>query len=865
VNAGLEKPANSLPLKFMMTILKKLGFTTKIFVLLSALFINIHNSNAQIVIGENEVDLNTSVQVEYEIGGIVVVGTDYLDKNVIVLSSGLAVGDKIFVPGESITKAIKNLWDLNLFSDISISADKVTGKTIFLSINLEERPRLTKFSFKGVKKSDADDIREKIKLNRGKIVTDNLIVTSKNTIKEFYVDNGYLDVVVDVTQTVDTTSQNGVILVFKVDKKKKVKIEKIIFEGNKSIVAGKLKRTMKETKEKRWYNIFKASKYIEENYEGDKEKIIAKYNAKGFRDAHIAFDTVYNSNPGLISIKIKIDEGPKYYFRNITWVGNSKHTTTELDNILSIKKGDIYSQAVLDARLYMSQDSRDVTSLYMDDGYLFFQIQPTEILVENDSIDIEMRIYEGKQARINKVTVVGNTKTNDKVIIREIRTKPGQLFSRADIIRTQRELAQLRYFNPEKLGVNPKPNPADGTVDIEYVVEEQASDQLELSGGWGANRLIGTLGVSFNNFSARNMFKPSAWRPVPAGDGQALSVRAQTTGRFYTSFSASFTEPWLGGKKPNSFSTTIYHNRQNQTGLRYDDPLRQTLFITGISFGLGKRLKKPDDYFTLFQELNIANYQLNNFVGTFTFKNGNAVNASYKVALSRNSIDAPIYPRSGSQVTTSLQFTPPYSKFRAEALNTSNYYTRETDDTRFVEYYKYKFTTTWYMPLDKAKKLVLMTKLGFAYLGAYNKNLGFSPFERFYLGGSGLTGFALDGREIIALRGYLDQSVGNTQGTGSVVVNKYTMELRYPLSLNPSATIYILGFADAGNAWTNYKKYSPFDVVRGAGAGVRVFLPMFGLLGLDYGWGFDKVDNRNNNGNGKGQFHFTIGANIGDL
>ncbi|HRG60185.1 MAG TPA: outer membrane protein assembly factor BamA [Bacteroidia bacterium] len=838
---------------------------TKFIVVLSVLFFAYLNLQAQTTIGEQEVELNTTVQVEYEIGGIVVYGTDYLDKNVIILSSGLAVGDKIFVPGESITKAIKSLWDLNLFSDISISAEKVTGKTIFLSINVEERPRLTKFSFKGVKKGDADDIREKIKLNRGKIVTDNLIVTSKNTIKEFYVDNGYLDVQVDVTQTVDTSAQNGVILLFKVDKKKKVKIEKIYFEGNKNMVASKLKRTMKETKEKHWYNIFKASKYIEENYESDKEKIIAKYNAKGYRDAQIEFDTVYNSNPGLISIKIKINEGPKYYFRNISWVGNSKHSTAELNALLGIKKGDIYSQAVLDARLYMSQDSRDVTSLYMDDGYLFFQIQPTEVLVEHDSIDIEMRIYEGKQATINKVTVVGNTKTNDKVILREIRTKPGQLFSRADIIRTQRELAQLRYFNPEKLGVNPKPNPVDGTVDIEYVVEEQASDQLELSGGWGANRLIGTLGVSFNNFSAKSMLKPHAWRPVPAGDGQALSVRAQTTGRYYSSLSASFTEPWLGGKKPNSFSTTIYHNRQNQTGLAYNDPLRQTLFITGISFGLGKRLKKPDDYFTLFQELNIANYQLRNFRGTFTFSDGQALNASYKIALSRNSIDQPIYPRTGSQVTTSFQFTPPYSKLRNDSLNASDYYTRVTDNLRLVEYYKYKFTTTWYLPLDRAKKLVLMTKLGFAYLGAYNKNMGFSPFERFYLGGSGLTGFALDGREIIALRGYVDQSVGNTFGTGSVVINKYSLELRYPLSLNPSATIYVLGFADAGNAWVNYKKYNPFDVVRGAGAGVRVFLPMFGLLGLDYGWGFDKVDNRANNGNGKGQFHFTIGANIGDL
>lgn len=820
---------------------------------------------AQTIVGQDEVPLNTSVQVEYEIGGIVVNGTDYLDKNVIILSSGLAVGDKIFVPGEAITKAIRNLWELNLFSDISISAEKISENTIFLGINVEERPRLTRFTFKGIKKSDVDDIREKIKLNRGKIVTDNLIVTSKNTIKNFYVEKGYLDAKIDVIQTPDTTSQNGVILTFKIDKKKRVKIEKIWFEGNKNIEARKLKRMMKETKEKHWYNIFKASKYIEENYDQDKQKIIAKYNAKGYRDARIEQDTIYSSNPGLLTVKIKINEGPKYYFRNITWVGNSKHSTDELKNILGIRKGDVYSQSTLDARLFMSQDSRDISSLYMDDGYLFFQIQPVEILVEHDSIDIEMRIYEGKQATINKVTLTGNTKTNDKVIIREIRTKPGQLFSRADIIRTQRELAQLGYFNAEKLGVNPKPNPADGTVDIEYIVEEQASDKLELSGGWGANRLIGTLGVSFNNFAARKFFKPNAWRPVPAGDGQALSLRAQTTGRYYSSLSASFTEPWLGGKKPNSFSTTIYHNRQNLSGLAYNDPNRQTLFITGISFGFGKRLKKPDDYFTLFQELNVAQYQLHNFRSTFTFSDGNAINSSYKISLSRNSVDAPIYPRTGSQITTSIQLTPPFSKFRDSSLNTTDYYTRETNQTRMVEYYKYKFTTTWYLPLEKSKKLVLMTKLGFAYLGTYNKNLGFSPFERFYLGGSGLTGFALDGREIIALRGYMDQSVGNLNGTGSVIVNKYSMELRYPISLNPSATIYALGFADAGNAWGNYKKYSPFDVVRSAGMGVRVFLPMFGLLGLDYGWGFDKVDNRTNNGNGKGQFHFTIGANIGDL
>jgi outer membrane protein insertion porin family len=485
-------------------------------------------------------------------------------------------------------------------------------------------------------------------------------------------------------------------------------------------------------------------------------------------------------------------------------------------------------------------------------------------LVENDSIDLEMRIYEGKQATINKVYVTGNTKTNDKVIMREIRTKPGQLFSRSDIVRTQQELSQMRYFNPEKLAVNPKPNPADGSVDIEYVVEEQSSDQVELSGGWGAGRIVGTLGLSFNNFSASNVFKKGAWKPLPSGDGQSLTLRAQSTGAFFQSYNASFMEPWLGGKKPNSLSVSVFHSRQNLTGAPRTDPGRQTLFTTGTSIGLGRRLKVPDDRFQLYQELSFQHFVLSNFRAQFTFQNGKANDFSLRTVLSRNSLDGGfIYPRSGSQITATLQITPPYSRFRDPSTNTTDYYTNEATELRWVEYHKWKFTTSWFTPL--VGNLVLNTRLGFGFVGTFNQNIGPSPFGRFYLGGSGLTGWALDGREIIALRGYIDQSVGNRFGTGSVAISKYTFELRYPFSLNPSATIYGLGFAEAGNAWENIRKFNPFQVARSAGVGVRIFLPMFGLLGLDYGWGFDKVDTRANNGGGKGQFHFTIGANIGDL
>jgi outer membrane protein insertion porin family len=548
-------------------------------------------------------------------------------------------------------------------------------------------------------------------------------------------------------------------------------------------------------------------------------------------------------------INIRVDEGPKYYFRNITWIGNTKYSANDLNKVLGIKKGDVFNQKKLDEALFGSQSGRDITTLYMDYGYLFFSVTPVEVQVSGDSIDYEMRIYEGKQAIVNKITVVGNTKTNDKVIMREIRTQPGQLFSRTDIIRTQRELAQLGYFDQEKLGVNPKPNPLDGTVDIEYVVEERPSDQVELSGGWGAGQVVGTLGLSFNNFSAKSMFKKGAWTPLPSGDGQRLSLRAQTNGKFYQSYSASFTEPWLGGKKPNSLSVSVYRSIQSN-GRKKSDASRQSIQINGVSVGLGQRLRVPDDYFSIYHEVSFQHYTLDNYGSTFLFSDGYSYNINLQETVSRNSIDAPIYPRTGSQFSFTLQLTPPYSMFSDKDYANAT----EQEKYKFIEYHKWKFGASWFTPLAW-NKLVLNVKANFAFLGYYSKGIGPSPFERFYLGGDGLSGFSLDGREIIAQRGYPNNSL--SPDGGGTIYDKYTLEMRYPLSLNPAATIYVLGFLEAGNAFNSFREFDPFNVKRAAGAGVRIFLPMFGLLGLDYGWGFDNVPGTI--GPSEGNFHFTIG------
>jgi outer membrane protein insertion porin family len=798
---------------------------------------------------------------DYTLVNVYVHGCQQVDSTVIKLISGLPIGDKISVPGEKTAAALDNLWKENMFEDIRIEVAKIEGEYIWLDIIVTEKPKIASFNFKGshLKKSEEEDLRNKIGHLGGLMLTEYRKRFIIETCNEHFRSDGYLNCKTELIEEKDTLPihKGMVILDIKVTKGKKVKIEDLVITGNKDFKIGKVRRTFKDTKQKRWYTFFKSSKYLEENLEKDEEKLLAKYHKKGYRDAKIVRDTVYPSpdQPNRVIVKVEISEGHIYHFGTITWIGNTKYSSEKLDERLGIKKGDVYNQEQLDSRLYMSAQGNDVSSLYMDDGYLFFQISPVETNVHGDTIDYEMRIYEGRQATIRNVTIVGNTKTNDKVIMREIRTRPGQLFRRSDVIRSQRQLASLGYFDPEKIEINPKPNPYDGTVDIEYRVVERPSDQVELSGGWGANRIVGTLGVSFNNFSMKNIFNSSAWRPLPSGDGQKLSIRAQSNGLYFQSYNASFTEPWLGGKKPNSFSFTVYHSVQSN-GLKASDDNRQDVKISGASVGFGKQLKRPDDYFQIYAELNYQYYALNHFTSVFAFSDGYSNNINLRLTLSRNSTDQQIYPRSGSDIKLIGQFTLPYS-----LMNHKDYTTASVQDRyRFVEYYKWKFTSSWYTRL--VGNLVLNTRIGFGYLGMYNQSTGLSPFERFYLGGSGLTGYALDGREIIADRGYDDQSLTASR-TGSPIIAKYTMELRYPVSLNPSATVYGLAFVEGGNTWNTIKTFNPFDVYRSAGVGVRVFLPMFGLLGLDWGYRFDDVSTAPFMQ--KSQVHFTIGMNLGEL
>ncbi len=876
---------------------------TSIFTMLFSLYVS-HNAFAQINISQQGLELDYTKPQTYEIGGIEIEGIKYLDERALVMISGLKIGDKIAIPGEDISKAIKKLWKQGLFDDISVSASKVENGRVFLVITLSERPRLSGFSIKGLKKNDVDNIRDKIKLTSGDVVTDNLLVRTKQTIKKYFDDKGFLNAKIDIQQTPDAKRRNSVLLNIYVKKNTKVRIERIVFHGNQTLSDEQLKIAMKETKEagigkplynmeklawqlakdavtlrhqniqddlKSYYDkniklrIFKTSKFKAKQYEEDKVKVIEKYNRLGYRDAKIVSDTTYIGKKDRMMIDINVDEGQKYYFRDVKWVGNTVYSNDQLAEILQIRKGDVYNKDLLTTNLSFNQNGPDVSSLYLDNGYLFFNAEPVEVKVENDSIDYEIRIQEGEQARLKNVRVLGNTRTNDHVIIRELRTRPGQLFDRSAIIRTQRELAQLKYFDPEKLGVDPKPDLNDGTVDLEYTVEETSSDQIELSGGWGYGRIIGTLGLSFNNFSLRNIFNKKAWRPIPTGDGQKLGLRGQTYGRGYFSYSISFTEPWLGGKKPNALSVSYYHskyaNYSRRLGIVPGSENYGYFVIDGFNIGLGKQLHWPDDFFSLYQGIKLQRYKLKNYkilkVGD---GNGKFHNIAYNIALSRNSTDRPIYPRNGSDINISLDVTPPYS------LLNGRDYSKMTENERFkwIEYHKWKVKGAFYSSV--VGDLVLSTRFQFGFLGLYNRKIGLTPFERFHLGGDGLSGYNnIDGRELISMRGYSNESLTpdyykSRDAQGGTIYNKYTLELRYPVSLNPSATIYFLTFLEAGNCYPDFKNYNPFSIYKSTGFGVRVFLPMFGLLGLDWGYGLDDVPGLPNASGG--QFHFSINQSI---
>jgi outer membrane protein insertion porin family len=822
-------------------------------------------------------EINYTQAKEYELGPIRVIGADNFDHQAIKLIAGLRQGGTISLPGNDISKAIKNLWDEEIFSNVAIYVTKEIAGVIYLTISVEPRMKLSKFSFKGIGKRDADKLREEIKLFTGKTITENLVFQTKAKIRGYFREKGFFNAKVDISRVKDTLINSSEIFIIKIDKGDKIGIKKIEIRGNTEIKAWKLRWAMKDTKQKGILQIFKRSKFTESSYEKDKILLLEKFNKVGLRDASISYDTVYQLNSKNLMIEINITEGEKYYFGDIEWLGNTKYRSSFLDTVLGIKKGDLYNRNLFEQRLNGSGDGRDINSLYMDQGYLFFQVMPVENNVNQNMINYQIRIIEGKEARNGTITIKGNTKTNDYVILREIRTKPGDLFNKGDIMRTQRELAQLGYFNEQAFQVNPLPNPSKGTVDIEYIVEEKNSDQIELSGGYGgagptsSGRIIGTLGLTFNNFSTRNFFKKNAWSPLPGGDGQRLSLRAQSNGRFYQSYTFSFIEPWLGGKKPNSLSFSINHTALSSNGkLRTEDGYAG-LSISGVGIGIGKRNKWPDDYFSTIIELGYKYYDVVNDTRFPVFSKGIANDISLQYTIQRSSVSAPTYPQSGSNFTFLSKATLPYSSITRKDYSLLS----PQERYKYLEYYRLKFTAEWFLPLSKDKKLILMPRFGIGYLGAYNKSKGVSPFERYSMGGSGLSGVnQIGGISILALRGYEDQSISSVGG--DPIVAKYTLELRYPISLNPQATFYALAFLEGGNTYPSFDKFNPFNVKRTAGIGIRVFLPMFGMLGLDYGLGFDKL-NTWSRGYGsdsdisigtKGYYpklSFSIGMNLGEL
>jgi outer membrane protein insertion porin family len=860
------------------------------------------SSFGQIQIGDDLSDIDYARPQKYEIGGIVVEGAKYVDASMLSLIANLKVGETISIPGDEISSGIRKIWEQGLFEDVAINATDFVGNKVFLQIAIKEKPRVSKFSFKGIKKSEADDIRNKINLSRGDIATDHLLTKTTRIIEDFYYDKGYFNVAIDIDQVADTARENYIDMVINIDKGPRVKIGKINVIGNENFTDGQILAAMKETKDKGHFDplnplgplvvntvadvltfhplraitgveeyfydnyrprIFKSSKYIEKNFEDDKKLIIEKYNAKGYRDARIVRDSVYRIDDKNLGIDLVVDEGNKYHYRNISWTGNTKYSSETLSSVLGIKPGDVYNKELLDKNLTYSETNLDISSLYMDDGYLFFRVDPVEVAVENDSIDLEIRLNEGKQARISNITLAGNTKTFDHVVLRELYTRPGQLFSRSDVVRSVRELATLGFFNQETINPNVQPNYSDNTVDIDYSVEEAAADQIRFSAGYAASYLMLEAGLQFSNFSMRNLFNKKAWRPIPVGDGQKLGLSVSTLGLQYIVYNVSFTEPWLGGRKPNSLTVSFYQSFYATTRNKADSNYG-TFNITGGTVGLGRRLTWPDDYFALYQGINVKRYNLNNYpTSNLNVGDGNGKFnlISYSFVLSRNSVSQPIYPRNGSEFQLSLEITPPYSLFSNKNYSSLS----ENEKYKWIEMHRWTFRAAWFTELYD--KLVMMTRVRFGYLGFYNDQIGPTPFHRFYLGGDGLASYNLDSRELIGMRGYANNSLtpgyynnSGSGGSGGNIMTKYTLELRYPLSLNPQATIYALTFLEAGNCWFGFKNFDPFSVKRSAGVGVRIHLPMFGLLGLDWGYGFDDV--YGTTGSNGSQFHFSIGGSI---
>ncbi|WP_185214030.1 outer membrane protein assembly factor BamA [Sphingobacterium mizutaii] len=850
----------------------------KLSILLTFLICNF--AQAQIT-GNRPLNLNNPDDItyldpkNYVIGGVTVTGAQYLDSEVLVTISKLSVGQYIEVPSEQTSNVIKDLMAQNLFEDVQLYATKIQEETIFLEIRVVERPRLTRIDINGLSKSQTEEVRKRLNTNAGKIVNDNLLLTTKATIEKFLREKSFLYPDIKITTKPDSAQANNEIVVVDVERNKKIKVNSINFTGNEEFSNKQLTKFMKGVRPRAWFRVFGPGKFKDDKYEEAKTNLVAKMQDKGFRDAQILKDTVRRHDNNEVAIDIDVYEGPKYYVGNISWSGNSKFKDSTLNILLGIQHGDVYSEEKLNSKLSgPTRNSDDIAAIYQNDGYLTFSVQPVIKRIYQDTIDLEIQMFEGKQYTINNVILKGNDVTNDRVVLRSIYTKPGQKYSRELLVRSVREISQLGMFDEQK--VQPMPtnlNYEEGTTDIEFSVAEKPSDQVELSGGYGAGQVIGTLGLTFNNFSTSNFFKKESWKPLPRGDGQKLSIRGQTSGKRYQSYSFSFSEPWLGGKKPIYFGLSAYISnsqlqRYNYLENRYEDyegiPKIQ---MHGVTATLGKRLQWPDNYFQINSSLSYQRYFLDNYGGIFVFSDGTAYNINFTQEISRNSIDAPIYPTSGSHIKFSVQLTPPYSLW-----NNMNYETApDNEKYKFTEYHKWKFDSQWYTKI--AGKLVLKAQAQFGYLGNYSSQAPISPFERFKLGGDGMQGFDfLQGSEIIAMRGYANGALipastgSNQQGiaiqSGSPIYAKYQIELRHPIMLNDQATVFALAFAEAGNTWNKFDEVNPFKVRRSVGVGARIFLPIFGMLGIDYGHALDPIPGLTTD-RWKQNFTFSIIQNMG--
>ena len=835
---------------------------------------------------QSEITVDYNNPRKYVVGGVTVEGNHYFSPDQIIQVSGLQKGLSVTVPGDDVSSIVERLWFQRYFEDVAIAIDSITPTrdTAFFKICITERPRVSRWTFTGVKSGEQKELMERLNLRRGGEFSDYVAKTATDIIRRYYKEKGFLLTEVDIQTKRDTLVKSAIRVNFAVDRKSKVKIKKITFTGNDNVKESKLVRSMKKTKDARLINFFSSKKFNEKEYANDKRSLISAFNEAGFRDARIVKDTMYYVEPDRLEIDFTIDEGQRYYFRNITWTGNSVYSSDVLNGILMINKGDVYDVVTMEKRLFGGgkQNEYDVSKLYRDNGYLFFNIQPVELNIVGDSVDVEMRIVEGKPATLNNIIINGNDLTNERVVRRQIFTRPGYLFSQTDFERSIREIASMGQFDPEAItdpstGYSIIPNQLNNTVDIVYNVTEKPSSTLELSGGWGGNTFVATVGVSFNNFSTRRLFDKSAWRPVPLGDAQNLAIRFQTNGTYYTSLSASFMEPWLFGKKPTSLSVSAYYTRQTNSYIAFNILNNdEYMEVYGLAAGIGTRLKWPDNYFVLYNQLSWQTYKLQNWNYNFLFNTGISHNLSYTISLSRTSTDQQIYPRQGSEFSLSLQLTPPYSLLRKKnkgvldengnptrvsSWRDINYDLQSSEDRyKWIEYHKWSFKGAIYTKL--VGDLVLMARAQFGYLGYYNRNWGYSPFEGFLLGGDGMSGYNTYGTEVISLRGYENYSLTPTTLTpysngGSAysgnVYDKFTVELRYPVVLQPQSTIFALIFLEGGNCWSDIRDFNPFQIKRSAGVGVRVFLPMIGLLGVDWGYGFDDPTY------GGSQFHFVIG------